>query len=278
MNLKNNLAAFTVGEFAKLHNLNKRTLQYYDDIGLFSPKQRLENGYRYYTYTQSMELENILALKELGMSIQEVKKYVQNPSRDLFYKIAADKIGEIDRAIERLKILKSLLRQKEEMLRLSSRVFDGEIETVDLEEEYLLMTPLNLVFEDENCIIQNAEAIVDHWKTANEICTYKKNCGSFLSVNKIQKEEYDEYDGIFTVLNTKRKDFYIKPKGKYIRGFSVGDWDKIPQLYKKIISFAQEHNLQLTGYAFEIGLNEFAISDPKDYVTQIEILCQVQEK
>ena len=39
----------TTAQFAKLHNVNKRTLHYYDDIGLFSPCHKGENGYRYST-------------------------------------------------------------------------------------------------------------------------------------------------------------------------------------------------------------------------------------
>ena len=66
---------------------------------------------------------------------------------------------------------------------------------------------------------------------------------------------------------------YLKPSGKYIRGFCIGYWDKIPQLYVKILEFAKERDLILTGYAFECGLNEFAISDESEYITQIEILC-----
>ena len=61
---------FTAGQFARLHQLNKRTLHYYDDIGLFSPAYKGENGYRYYTYQQSAQLENILAMRQLNMSIE----------------------------------------------------------------------------------------------------------------------------------------------------------------------------------------------------------------
>lgn len=75
---------FTTAQFAKLHHLNKRTLHYYDDIGLFSPMYKGENGYRYYDYMQSMELENIRMLKELHMSIEEIKSYMQNPDAKVF--------------------------------------------------------------------------------------------------------------------------------------------------------------------------------------------------
>ncbi|MBM6800346.1 MerR family DNA-binding transcriptional regulator, partial [Coprobacillus cateniformis] len=30
----------TTSQFSKLHHLNKRTLHYYDDIGLFSPRYK----------------------------------------------------------------------------------------------------------------------------------------------------------------------------------------------------------------------------------------------
>ena len=38
----------TTAQFAKLHEVNKRTLHYYDEIGLFHPLTKAENGYRYY--------------------------------------------------------------------------------------------------------------------------------------------------------------------------------------------------------------------------------------
>lgn len=41
---------FTVGEFAKLHNMKKQTLIFYDKIDLFKPEIiNKNNGYRYYT-------------------------------------------------------------------------------------------------------------------------------------------------------------------------------------------------------------------------------------
>ena len=50
---------FTTGQFARLHHLNKRTLHYYDEIGLFSPAFKGENDYRYYTWQQSADLEQM---------------------------------------------------------------------------------------------------------------------------------------------------------------------------------------------------------------------------
>ena len=57
MNRKNYL--YSSGEFAKLTGVNKRTLHYYNEIGLFRPEIIGENGYHYYTCFQFTELEPV---------------------------------------------------------------------------------------------------------------------------------------------------------------------------------------------------------------------------
>ena len=69
----------TIGQFAALHGINKKTLMWYDEIGLFSPVVvNSENGYRYYNYYQSSILETILLLRELDVSIAEIQAFMQN--------------------------------------------------------------------------------------------------------------------------------------------------------------------------------------------------------
>ena len=54
----------TIGQFAAMHGINKKTLMWYDKIGLFKPTViNPKNGYRCYTYYQSPILETILLLR-----------------------------------------------------------------------------------------------------------------------------------------------------------------------------------------------------------------------
>ena len=54
----------TIGQFAAMHGINKKTLMWYDEIGLLKPAAiHPENGYRLYTYYQSPILETILLLR-----------------------------------------------------------------------------------------------------------------------------------------------------------------------------------------------------------------------
>lgn len=54
---------FTIGQFAAIHGIHKKTLMWYDQVGLLSPAFVGENGYRYYSYRQSARLETILMLR-----------------------------------------------------------------------------------------------------------------------------------------------------------------------------------------------------------------------
>lgn len=66
---------FTVGEFAHLAQVSKRLLRYYDEIDLFKPQQiDASSGYRYYSAGQMSQLNRILALKELGLSLNQIQR------------------------------------------------------------------------------------------------------------------------------------------------------------------------------------------------------------
>ena len=97
----------TTAQFAKLHKVNKRTLHYYDNIGLFSPSEKGDNGYRYYDVSQSIAFEYIRMLKEMNMSIEEIEDYCKNPTADSFLKIADMKEAELDLEIQKLKRTKT---------------------------------------------------------------------------------------------------------------------------------------------------------------------------
>lgn len=265
---------FTTGQFARLHHLNKRTLHYYDEIGLFSPAFKGENDYRYYTWQQSADLENILALRELHMSIDEIRAYLHSPNPQGFLALSDRKIGEIDETIRHLTKLRAVMKEKQDMLHLSMQIKDGQIDTVQCEEEALYITPLPQTEPLPENGPSQMDTLLSHLQTAWDLTDYKTGCGSLLSLEKIGQNRFDEYDGLFTRLEKPApiNGIYRKPAGLYLRGFCVGDWDKLPALYGQMLAFAREKGWELQGYSYEIGLNEFAIADSKEYVTQVTIL------
>ena len=64
----------TVGEVAKKMGVTVRTLQYYDKEGLLSPSAESEGGRRLYTDKDLVTLHQILSLKSLGFSLDDIKR------------------------------------------------------------------------------------------------------------------------------------------------------------------------------------------------------------
>jgi DNA-binding transcriptional MerR regulator len=64
---------FRIGEFAQIAQVSSRQLRFYDQLGLLQPA-RTDNqtGYRYYSVRQLPRLNCILALKELGLSLEQI--------------------------------------------------------------------------------------------------------------------------------------------------------------------------------------------------------------
>lgn len=65
---------FRIGEFAQIAQVSGRLLRYYDQLGLLSPVRiDPQTGYRWYSARQLPRLNRILALKELGLTLEQIK-------------------------------------------------------------------------------------------------------------------------------------------------------------------------------------------------------------
>ena len=77
---------FTSGEFAKFCNTTKDTLFHYDDINLLKPAKIAPNGYRIIiSCNQAFLFDMISLLKEVGLSLEEIKIYMDNRDAKTFY-------------------------------------------------------------------------------------------------------------------------------------------------------------------------------------------------
>jgi DNA-binding transcriptional MerR regulator len=70
---------FTIGDFAGLGRVSVRMLRHYDAIGLIHPAHvDPHSGYRYYAAAQLRVLNRVIALKDLGFTLQQVKSMIED--------------------------------------------------------------------------------------------------------------------------------------------------------------------------------------------------------
>jgi DNA-binding transcriptional MerR regulator len=64
---------FRIGDFSRLSLVSVKALRYYDELGLLKPARVDEfTGYRYYAASQLTRLNRVLALKDMGLSLEQI--------------------------------------------------------------------------------------------------------------------------------------------------------------------------------------------------------------
>ncbi|WP_174615060.1 MerR family transcriptional regulator [Virgibacillus ihumii] len=72
-----------IKEVAKQLNTTSRSIRYYEQKGLISPKKEANNDYRTFSETDILRLSTILALREVGMSLEKIKHVLHNPNMSM---------------------------------------------------------------------------------------------------------------------------------------------------------------------------------------------------
>lgn len=272
MNEKNKL--LTIGQFASLHGINKKTLMWYDEIGLFKPAAiNPENGYRCYNYRQSSILETILLLRELDVSINEIQKFMENRSASSLKILLDEKIADLDHSITRLKGLrKTLWSQRQNMVTLLTMDL-SEISIIEKEERCLVTVDIhnNISFD------RQVEMITDETRKYQLRRLHDASYGTMIPTENLYQGHFNHYSKLFIEIPApikqmkQKSQLHKQPGGKYLRAFHKGNWEGISLKYQEILEYAKSHRITLTGYSYEIGINENVIDQIEDYITQIEI-------
>ncbi len=92
---------FRIGEFSKLAQVTVKTLRLYDERGLLEPARvDRSSGYRFYAADQLPRLQRILALKDLGLSLQEIADLMdEEPGADEIRGMLRLRRAELEREI-----------------------------------------------------------------------------------------------------------------------------------------------------------------------------------
>jgi len=267
---KNLKLYLTTGEFAKLLGVPKKTLFFYNDIGLFCPKIVAENGYRYYSYNQLYMFEIILSLKELGMPLKEIKNYLENRTPETMLQLFQKQSEQIDEEIKKLNKINKTTKGRIKLLEKALKVPIDQIQNFSCEEERLAISPLIKGSSDKEEHI--------NWYNLFSVSYLEDNTKNYVYGHIIEKKKLQVRDFtpkyIFTKLsdNIHYTDMMIKPEGKYVVGWQKGETHNPMKLYNRLFSFIEEENLKIVGNAYEMFLiDEQLVKTDSEYLLQVSI-------
>lgn len=272
---KFNEPCIKTGDFAKLCNTNKRTLFHYDEIGLFSPAYTDAKGYRYYTESQCDVFFTINCLKELGMPLKEIKKYVDHRNPSDLKRLLEEQKGKVDRELEHLKRMEHVIQTKLELITIGEKIqFDGRLSEVTLEDhprEYFIATE-RLDTDDHGRLFH---AICRHISYCNhEQLNTGHPYGAILDVACLKAGKTDIYAHFVTkVAEPPRQCGYlVKPEGEYAVVYLRGNYYEAEEAYERLFCYIERHGLTPGEFCYKEAIwDEMAVRSEEDYLTKISI-------
>jgi DNA-binding transcriptional MerR regulator len=149
-----------VGELAARTGLTVRTLHYYDELGLLAPARRTTAGHRLYGEEQVLRLQQIVALRGLGSSLEEITQMLTrpdlSPQRALRLRLGRlrEQIDEQQALCDRLEAVLGRLESNEEV---SVEEILATIEAMTMFDKYF--TPEQMEQLDERRKVVTEERI-----------------------------------------------------------------------------------------------------------------------
>jgi DNA-binding transcriptional MerR regulator len=180
--------AMKVGELAKLTGVSVRTLHYYDEIGLLSPSERTNADYRLYTEADIVRLQQIMSLRQLGFSLMEIRKCLENQDFSLHHTIQL----HITRLREQIELSHKLLHRLETINSHSAKSITVEdliltIEAITMFEKYYTPEQLETLKQHRESLgeerIQQVEL---EWQTLIEQARTEMEKGSDPTSSPVQ--------------------------------------------------------------------------------------------
>ncbi|MCG8467593.1 MAG: MerR family transcriptional regulator [Gemmatimonadetes bacterium] len=155
-----------VGAVAERTGLSVRTLHHYDEIGLLSPTGRTASGHRLYGAAELERLQRIQSLRQLGLSLEEIGRVLDDPRVSL-PEILASHRETVESHIERLSVLRDRLRRLESGLARDGASLEDLIQTLratTMNEKYFTEEQMQQLAERREAVGQEEiEAVQNHW-------------------------------------------------------------------------------------------------------------------
>jgi DNA-binding transcriptional MerR regulator len=277
---------FKIGEFSRLSRVSVRMLRHYDQLGLLTPSETDPfTGYRYYSAEQLPRLNRILALRDLGFSLEQIAGMLEEDlSTDQLLGMLKLKRAEVE---EQMKAEQQKLQRLEVRIRqMSEAPGHGAYDVILRDIEPELAATYREVAADDDRIQQMFDTLETYVAGFDGARADKPPFSIYYD------EEYREKDVDAEVAVPLR---YAIPENELIRVrhlprlsnvacvVHVGEYADIYQAYNALLAWIEANDYRMTGPIREIYLRygaegldfelpaTYLANDKHEYVTELQI-------
>ena len=248
---------FSIGEVAKAVGISRKTILGYETKGLIKPdKKDGSNGNRYYTIDTFTQVRTIRIFQDLGLSLDEIGDYFSGSS-------------DLEPMIKRLETMRDELNLTIEKLKERACKSDDEIKVITIEPQTIYRRRYNSAsIADKKNLLRD---------TALEAMrTYGTDTTKRMYFTEISIDSPDDVSYCVAVPSGSEGEYVENiPSLKAISFFHHGAYEEIAEARKKLISYAEENNLKLTGTFRSLFLEgPPQHKDKSKFITQIVAIIQ----
>lgn len=269
---------YSIGEFSKLSGLSINTLRHYESVGILIPETINEStGYRYYSASQLVTVNKILAMKDVGFSLGEISKiFTEHPSGSSIISMLETKAVELEDALN---------HELERLMRLRTNIFNIKNGGIPIMNEITIKRVEPILVASTRKVIKKADFQLES-KMWEEVDT-------FIIKSKLQQTipcMSIYHNGTWDWDVTENWDVEVaEPITKEVDGDGVTDVRELPltekmaciihhgtlrkigESYKAIAQWIEQNNYTINGPVREIyHVGEWATSNEEEYVTELQ--------
>lgn len=246
----------SISEMSKLRNVTIETLRHYDRIGLLSPDYINHNRVRYYHITKSEKIRTIKELQEIGMSLKEIKHYLENRVLSNSYQLLLKKQEYVKKQYEFYKSMYNTITEKINVLESLYNLDNlNSIYIKDFNERYCILSN-ETVCNDMELFSQTTKLENDVEKREGYLQIYGSQ--RYGTIFDAKDDNIINRPFLFVLKPSKATKI---PKGKYLCMMKSGSFWDISYEKKQMQLYAKEKGYRLSDTLLSIVQIDYTMSD-----------------
>ncbi|MCU6795590.1 MerR family transcriptional regulator [Paenibacillus sp. WQ 127069] len=259
----------SISAFSKMSDVTRKTLIYYDRIGLFKPAFVADNGYRYYHRSQLDTIGVIHIFKELGMSLEEIRGHLgkRTPASTLELLRKQEEIIQLQ--IAKLEQTRQMIIMQAENIELSINVNTSHIQVI-----WQSRIPLLLSCRVHASKKQFPEYLWDDFqlRLQRENAPIGYPNGIIVKKEDLLKRDGDMVSHMFSRMATHFQEKVYMPEGFYLVSYTRADYGDTDKIYPQIFDYIEKKQYVVLGDAYEEYLqDEVSLQNPEEYLVRIMV-------
>ena len=217
---------FSIGELAKLQNISRQTLIFYDTIGLFKPNfTDPNNGYRYYGWEQLDYLDTICILKKIGLSLNEIKTFMQTYCIDESIAALQTQMDAISAQITNLQLIHNRIQHRIKQLIKAKQISCDHLDSITMttsQPTYLYVRKVDSPYTLDQVSLATKQCYVESNK--KQLPVYMES-GAIIPYQNIINGDYTLASHVFLPIETMidNEDIIYLPANKCITTYHQGN-------------------------------------------------------